>query len=208
MNRLVIFLVALLMIAPAQSQPSVNDIAFASIEDNIKSDIEYAFEALNTDDFHNATTALRRAGANSNRLAIRAVSKKVESSVPSFQPENASFVLAQSSTIAIEGLFDPRETYERRFKDDNGRIVTVRVFGEERDLSNFQFIADDATMLKKEDLEIAQMRGETAIKKRGAKGGLSVLMMSEKDHALIEVESNNEDVVMDFIKAMESSSAK
>ena len=59
-------------------------------------------------------------------------------------------------------------------------------------------------MLEKGKLELAEMRGEQAIKRRGEDGELSVLMMSEKDHALIEIEGASEETVMAFIDELES----
>lgn len=187
----------------AFAQPQAQDIAYASIEKSVQSDVQSALSALKADDFSQAAQLLRTAGANANRLSLQAVTQKIAGTAPSFKPENTNFVLAQSSTLAFEDFLDRRDTAERRFKDDKGRIVTVRVFGEARDLSDFMFIKDDQAMLDKGGLEVAEMRGEPAIKRRGEDGELSVLMMSEKDHALIEIEGDSEDAVMAFIGEME-----
>ena len=199
---------SLLLASAAFAQPNAADVAFHSIEDRVQKDVELALEALETDNYDEAAQLLRTAGANANRLSLQSLTEKLANAAPSFQPENANFVLAQSSTIALENLFNRRDTVERRFRDDDGRIVTVRVFGDARDLSDFQFIANDQAMLEKGGLEVAEMRGEPAIKRRGDEGALSVLMMSEKDHAVIEVEGEDEDAVMAFIGDLENGEKK
>ncbi len=189
--------------AAAQAQPTASDVSFASIESRVQSDVSAALKALEADDFDRASQLLRTAGANANRLSLQTLTQKIAGAAPSFSPENANFVLAQSSTVAFADLFDRRDTVERRFRDDEGRIVTVRVFDEGRDFADFMFIKDDPAMLKKGGLEVAEMRGEPAIKKRGEDGALSVLMMSKENHALIEVEGDDEDAVMAFIGDLE-----
>ena len=194
---------SLSLAAVAQAQPTALEVSFASIESRIHSDVSAALGALEADDFDRAAQLLSTAGANANRLSLQSLTEKIAGAAPSFSPENANFVLAQSSTVAFADLFNRRDTVERRFRDDKGRIVTVRVFDEGRDFADFMFVKDDPAMLKKGGLEIAEMRGEPAIKKRGEDGALSVLMMSKKNHALIEVESDSEDAVMAFIGDLE-----
>jgi len=192
------------LFASAHAQPDVAEITIASIESSVRSDVDAAVAALESDDFDRAALLLRTAGANANRLSLQSLTNKFANAAPSFEPENANFVLAQSSTIAFEGLFEPRETAERRFRDDEGNVVTVRVFGEARDFSDFMFIKNDGAMLNKGGLEVAEMMGEPAIKKRGEKGELSVMMMADKDGALVEIEGDDEDAVMAFISDLES----
>ncbi len=195
---------SLVLIATAYAQPTAADVSFASIETSVEADVKSALSALEAKEFDRAALLLRTAGANANRLSLQTLTQKIAGAAPSFKPENANFVLAQSSTVAFENLFDRRDTVERRFRDDEGRIVTVRVFGEGRDLADFMFIKDDTAMLEKGGLEVAEMRGEPAIKRRGENGELSVLMMSDEDKALIEVEGDDEDTVMAFIGDLEN----
>lgn len=49
---------------------------------------------------------------------------------------------------------------------NDGKVVTMHVFGEENDLKDFMFIKDDPAMLTKGGIELAEMAGETALKKR------------------------------------------
>ena len=209
MKSLVIATSSLVLFATAQAQsqaqPTASEISFMSIEASVQADVESAVAAIKADDYDRAALLLKTAGANANRLSLQSLTQKIAGATPSFEPENANFVLAQSSTIAFEDLFNRRDTVERRFRDDQGRVVTVRVFDEGRDFADFMFIKDDTAMLEKGGLEVAEMRGEPAIKKRGADGALSVLMMSEKDHALIEIEGEDEDAVMAFIGDLEKS---
>lgn len=205
MKTLAIAVSSLALIAAAQAQPSASEISIGSIESSVQADVQSALAAIDANEYDQAALLLRTAGANANRLSLQTLTQKIAGATPSFEPENANFVLAQSSTVAFEGLFNRRDTVERRFRDDQGRVVTVRVFDEGRDFADFMFIKDDTAMLEKGGLEVAEMRGEPAIKKRAPDGALSVLMMSEKDHALIEVEGEDEDAVMAFIGDLEKS---
>jgi hypothetical protein len=210
MKKLAVALAAFALASPAfaQNPPDATGVAFASIEASVEDDVKKALAALDADDFAGATLLLRTASANANRLSLRAVTQKIAGVAPSFKPEDTNFVLAESSTIAFEDFLSRRDTAERRFKDDRGRVVTVRVFGEARDLSDFMFIKDDKAMLDKGGLEVAEMAGEPAIKRRGDGGELSVLMMSGDDNALIEIEGDNEDAVMAFIGDIEKNDKK
>ena len=203
MKLIAITAASLFLTTAAYAQPTASDVSFASIENRVQSDVSDALEALDAGQFDRAAQLLRTAGANANRLSLQSLTQKIAGAAPSFSPENANFVLAQSSTVAFADLFNRRDTVERRFRDDKGRVVTVRVFDEGRDFADFMFIKDDPAMLQKGGLEVAEMAGEPAIKKRGENGELSVLMMSKKNHALIEVESDDEDAVMAFINDLE-----
>ena len=203
MKLIAITAASLFLTTAAYAQPTASDVSFASIENRVQSDVSDALEALDSGQFDRAAQLLRTAGANANRLSLQSLTQKIAGAAPSFSPENANFVLAQSSTVAFADLFNRRDTVERRFRDDKGRVVTVRVFDEGRDFADFMFIKDDPAMLQKGGLEVAEMAGEPAIKKRGENGELSVLMMSKKNHALIEVESDDEDAVMAFINDLE-----
>lgn len=191
-------------LAFAQTQPSAADIAAESIEASIRDDAAAALTVLDTGDYYQVASLLRTATTNATRLSARAVTDKIAAATPSFNEENSRFALAQSSTIEFENLINSGDAYERRFKDLDGRVVTVRVFGEDEDLQDFMFIANDAAMLEKGKIEVAEMRGEQALKSRKEDGSLSVLMMSEADHALIEVEGPDEESVMAFIGELEA----
>ena len=205
MRTFAILLSALPLISAANAQLNPSDVTFASIESQVESDVTAAVSALNSDDFDRAAQLLRAASANADRLLLQNLTQKIANATPSFSPEDANFVLATSSTVGVEGLFARRETVEREFRDEDGRLVTVRVFDENRDLADFDFIKEDTAMLAKDGLEVVSMRGEPAIKRRGDDGALSVLMMSSDDHALIEVEGGDEGSVMAFIEELEES---
>lgn len=191
-------------LALAQTQPSVTEIATQTIETSIRDDASAALLALESGDHYKVASLLRSAATNATRLSARSVTEKISAAAPSFNTENSRFALAQSSTLEFENLINSGNAYERRFKDLDGRVVTVRVFGENEDLQDFMFIANDSAMLEKGKIEVAEMRGEQALKSRKEDGSLSVLMMSEEDHALIEIEGADEDAVMAFIGELEA----
>ncbi|MHA7872755.1 MAG: hypothetical protein ACX939_10425, partial [Hyphococcus sp.] len=147
---------------------------------------------------------LRAAGANASRLSLMSLSQNLAASAPSFRADDSQFALTNSSTLEFENLLRSTNAYERRFRNDEGEVVTVRVFGGERDLKDFMFIAGDRAMLDKNNIEVAEMRGEQALKSRKDDGSLSVIMMSEEDHALIEIEGGDADAVMAFIGELEA----
>ena len=190
--------------AIAQTQPSVTEIATQTIEASIRDDASAALTALDSDDYYEVASLLRSAATNATRLSARLVTEKLSVAAPSFSTEASRFALAQSSTIEFENLINSGNAYERRFKDLDGRVVTVRVFGEDEDLQDFMFISNDPVMLEKGEIEVAEMRGEQALKSRKEDGSLSVLMMSEEDHALIEIEGPDEEAVMAFIGELEA----
>jgi len=191
-------------LALAQTQPSVTEIATQTIEASIRDDASAALAALESNDYYEVASLLRSASTNATRLSARLVTEKLSIAAPSFSTEDSRFALAQSSTIEFENLINSGNAYERRFKDLEGRVVTVRVFGEEEDLQDFMFISNDQAMLEKGEIEVAEMRGEQALKNRKEDGSLSVLMMSEEDHALIEIEGPDEESVMAFIGELEA----
>lgn len=188
----------------AQQTPKVSDITLQSIQNSIRGDTAAALSALDAGDFYAATEKLRAASANANRLSIQSVANNLSANAPSFTTNDSRFALTRSSTLEFENFLSNSDVFERRFKDNDGRIVTVRVFGEDQDLNDFTFIASDTAMLKKGEIEVAEMRGETALKSRKDDGSLSVIMMSKDDHALIEVEGADEDAVMAFIGELEA----
>lgn len=188
----------------AQSVPTVTKIAQESIQNAVKSDTAAAITALEAGDYYKAASLLRTASGNANRLSLKAITDKIALATPSFNNENSRFALSASSTIELENFISASSAYERRFKDNKGSVVTVRVFGEDDDLKDFMFIANDTEMLKKGNIEVAEMGGEQALKSHKDDGSLSVLIMSEADHALIEVEGSDENTVMAFIDELET----
>ena len=189
----------------AQTQPAAGgESAVASIE----SDIATAKELLESGDYDAATSRLRAATDSANRLKLQAIAAQISRSTASFTPENQRFALSASSTLTFENFLKDREFAEQIFKDEKGNVVTVRVVGDPDSLKDFEFIADDPAMASKAGVELAEMRGEPALKKRGSDGSLSVLMMSEADHALIEVEGASEEAVMALVADLEKADKK
>ncbi|MEL6323447.1 MAG: hypothetical protein AAFY84_04950 [Pseudomonadota bacterium] len=179
-----------------------------SLEDSTRASIEDAIAALNTGDFRTAHVHLATATDSANRLELRRVAAEIAGDVGTFKADVPKFALAGSSTLTFEQFLKSRETTEQIFRDPNGNIVTVRVFGEDQDLKDFMFIKDDTKMLDKAKLEVVEMRGEPAIKRRGEDGSLSVLMMSDEDHALIEIDGESEAAVMALIEQLEAANSE
>ena len=184
--------------AQEASQPTTQ-----SIKGIVETDIDAALVALEANDFAQVTSLLRAATLNATRLSTEIVAEKISLSAASFQVENSEFVLADSSTLNFDNIIKDSQAIERLFKDDNGRVVTVRVFGEDNDLDDFMFIASDTAMLDKGKIEVAEMNGAQALKNKQDDGSLSVLLMSEDDHALIEIQGDDEAAVMAFIEDLE-----
>ncbi|MEO1135539.1 MAG: hypothetical protein AAFW68_02875 [Pseudomonadota bacterium] len=199
-------LIAAPLAAFAQAVPSVTEISAQSIERSVRDDAAAALAALDTGDYAQATTHLRAASLGASRLSVQKVAERITLETPSFNTDASQFTLARSSTVQFENFLRNGDSYERIFKNQNGKVVTVRVFGEEDDLKDFMFIKDDPAMRTKGGIELAEMAGETALKKRGTDGSLSVIMMSEDDHALIEVVGDDEATVMAFIDDLENAS--
>ncbi len=190
--------------------PAIAQSVKASDEDNklentIRTDIQSALTAFDNGDYRDARLYLSAASDKTSRLELTRITQAVAAAADTFTVADASqFTLTGSSTLNFERFLEDRETAQQIFKDAKGNIVKVRVFGEEDDLKDFKFIADDDAMLAKGEIELAEMRGEPALKKRTGDGGLSVLMMSEEDHALIEIEGDSEEAVMRLIEQLES----
>lgn len=190
--------------ATAQPIPSATEISAQSIERSVRDDAAAALAALDTGDYAQATTHLRAASLSASRLSVQKVAERITLETPSFNADASQFTLARSSTVQFENFLRNGDSYERIFRNSDGKVVTMRVFGEENDLKDFMFIKDDPAMLTKGGIELAEMAGETALKKRGTDGSLSVIMMSEDDHALIEVAGDDEAAVMAFIDDLEN----
>lgn len=193
--------------ASAQPIPSAAEISNQSIERSVRDDAAAALAALDAGDYAGATTHLRAASLSASRLSVQKVAERITLETPSFNADASQFTLARSSTVQFENFLRNGDSYERIFRNRDGDVVTVRVFGEDDDLKDFMFIKDDPAMLTKGGIELAEMAGEPALKKRGQDGSLSVIMMSEDDHALIEVAGDDETAVMAFIDDLETPSS-
>lgn len=203
-TALSLLLAAAPVAAFAQSVPSATEISAQSIERSVRDDATAALAALDAGDYAQATTHLRAASISASRLSVQRVAQRITLETPSFNANASQFTLARSSTVQFDNFLRNGDSYERIFKNQDGKVVTVRVFGEEDDLADFMFIKDDPAMLTKGGIELAEMAGETALKKRGQDGSLSLIMMSEDDHALIEVAGDDEATVMAFIDDLEN----
>ena len=187
-----------LLTAPAAAQETA-----ASLDKTLRTEAAAARASLDSGDYEKAALHFEAARDAAKRLSLQGVLARVSKASPAFTAEASRFVLAASSTLEFEKLLKDREAVETRFINPEGMVVVVRAFGGEDDMAAFQFIADDPAMLKKAALEKAAMPGGPALKRRTADGGLSVLIMSPKDHALIEVEGASEADVMAVVEAME-----
>jgi hypothetical protein len=174
-----------------------------ALETSLKEEAAAANGALADGDYAAAALHFEAAQAAAKRLSLQGVLARVSKASPAFTAEQSRFVLATSSTLQFERLLKDRNAAETRFINPEGKVVIVRAFGGEDDMADFKFVADDPAMLKRASLEKAQMPGGPALKRRTANGGLSVLIMSPDDHALIEVEGASEADVMAVVDAME-----
>lgn len=187
-----------LLTAPAAAQETA-----ISLDKTLKTESEAARASVESGDYEEAALHFEAARDAAKRLSLQDLLARVSKASPAFTAEDSLFVIAASSTLQFEKLLKDREAVETRFINPEGMVVVVRAFGGEDDMATFQFIADDPVMLKKASLEKAAMPGGPALKRRTADGGLSVLIMSPKDHALIEVEGASEADVMAVVEAME-----
>lgn len=187
-----------LLTAPAAAQETA-----ATLGATLRNESDAARASVASGDYEKAALHFEAARDAAKRLSLQDALARVSLASPALTAESSRFVLATSSTLKFEKLLKDREAVETRFINPEGMVVIVRAFGGEDDMATFQFIADDPAMLKKASLEKAAMPGGPALKRRTADGGLSVLIMSPKDHALIEVEGASEADVMAVVEAME-----
>ena len=174
-----------------------------SLQSTAISDAHAAVEALETGDFALAAAHLELASKNASRLNIQNVSAKVLAAAPQISAKEIKYALAGSSTLSFDAFVAANRAGETAVTDEQGRTVAVRIFSGASALDSFKRAADDAAMLEKENLELASMAGGPAIKRHTANGGLSIIMMSGDDHALIELESGSEEAVMAMIEKLE-----
>ncbi|MEM8937567.1 MAG: hypothetical protein AAGC77_14305 [Pseudomonadota bacterium] len=200
----VLFLSVATIASPTFAQSSYTSPISQTLENTVRDDVASALSALDTGDFYGAAADLRNAADFANRLNLQRVAADVARVSDGFTSEDARFALAASTTVNFENFLNNRGAVERIFKDDKGNVVRVKVFGDDADLQQFSIIAADTAMLDKNGLEREIMLGEPAIKNRGVDGSLSVLMMSEEDHALIEIDGASEAAVMAVIEQIEN----
>ena len=162
-------------IALAGDQPNVTSTVSNSLEESVRSDTAAAIAALEKGDYRDAAHYLQTAGDNANRLSLQSVAQEIQLATQTFQSQDTAFALASSSTIEFEEFLKDSDTLERRFKDADGNVVTVRIFGEDSDLADFKTLAADTKMLKKNNIETAEMMGDTALKRKGEDDSLSVI---------------------------------
>ena len=194
------FFGAAALVGVAFAQPSTT---IDALTNSAVSDTRAAIEALEKGDYAAAATRLELASKTASRLNIQNVSGKVLAAAPKISAKEIKYALAGSSTLSFDAFRAANSAGETVIEDEKGRIVKIRIFSDPQALDSFTKVAADEAKLNEMALELVSMRGEQAIKKRGDDGELSVLMMSEADHALIEIEGDSEDAVMALIEELE-----
>lgn len=186
---------------PAVAQSSAQS---GALSKDVRKDAAAALAALDKNDFSSAVERFEAAADAARKLQLQRVVRDVSAATTSYRADGERLALAASSTLSFERFIRDRPVAEQILRDDKGDVVKLRVFGEGRDFEDFMFIAEDDDTLEQAGLERAVMAGEPALKKRGPNGQLSVLMMSEKDHALIEIEGDSEEAVMAVVSEIEA----
>lgn len=179
----------------------------SSLAVEVRNEADAGLDALSAGDYGAATLHFEAARERANRLSLQDVARRVSAASPDLHAEDTRFTLAASSTLQFDEFLKDRKATETRFLDPEGKVVVVRVFAEEGDMADFKFIAERPEIMKKASLEMAEMPGGTVLKRKTAGGGLSLLMMSAKDHALIEVEGPTTDGVMAVVDKLETTPA-
>ncbi len=192
---------AALLTTTAFAQTSNTD---NSLETTAINDVEAALGALRAGDFAEASARLDLAQRTASRLNLRKISNGLAAAAPDFTIDAPKFALSESATLNLEEFIAARNVAESIARGPDGRRVTLRVITDEAAMEKFGEVADDSAMLDKEKLERVEMAGAPAVKRRGEDGSLSVLIMSEADHALIEVDGDDEESVMAFVEALEN----
>jgi len=189
----------------AQTVTDSQKIANQSFENAAISDLEVALIALRGGDYQKASTYLQFASAQTNRLKLRAIATKFASTDEEVNYDNIKYSIADSAVLNFDNFASLDNAFETRRTDAKGRTVTVRVLSNGTALDSFMKLSEDQAQLEKANLEAVMMAGEPAIKKRKEDGSLSVVIMSEADHALIEIDGQDEDSVMALIETHEES---
>lgn len=176
-------------------------------EARLKESIAAASVAVDDRNYAEARALLATAADAAERLDVQRIATQVADLTKDLEADVQEFVLAQSSTLTFSNLLKSQQAVEQILRDPGGDIVRVRVFGDESAMDAFKTALDDSARLRDAGIERAEMAGEPALKRRTADGGLSVLMMSEKDHALVELEGDSEAAVMAIIEQLERKSS-
>ncbi|MEM8771766.1 MAG: hypothetical protein AAGD92_08965 [Pseudomonadota bacterium] len=195
--------IAVFAVMSAGGQAYAQSTIDESLQASAVRDAEAALKALKDGNYTQAATRLEFAAQNANQLKIRNISSRLSSKAPRIDASDIKFALAGSSTLSFDAFQAINNAAETTYTDDKGRTVKVRIFSDEDAIKAFESASADTAMLQKAGVETATMAGATAIKRRGDNGELSVLMMSEADHALIEIEGESEESVMELVEKLE-----
>ncbi|MEM9898994.1 MAG: hypothetical protein AAF742_06405 [Pseudomonadota bacterium] len=180
-------------------------LAAEDLKQSLSQQIEAADVAAQSGDYAKARESLASATEMATRLDLQRIAEEVAAVNFSrgVEAEGQRFVLAASTTLEMKNLLRSRNAIERILKDPEGRIVKLRVIGDDNAMAQFMDALQDSQMLISAGLERAEMGGATALKRRKEDGGLSVLMMDEANHALIELDGDSEAAVMAIIEHLE-----
>ncbi|MEM1193421.1 MAG: hypothetical protein AAGH42_08535 [Pseudomonadota bacterium] len=190
-------------ISVAQSVDEGEEITNRSFESAAINDLEQALSALKNGDYQKASTYLQFASAQTDRLKLRKIAAKFASADVGVNFDDIKYAINDSAILNLENFASLDNAFETSHTDEKGRVVTIRVLSNGTALDSFMRLSGDKTQLETVNLESVVMAGEPAIKKRGHDGSLSVVMMSESDHALIEIEGQDEDAVMALVEKQE-----
>ncbi len=201
-------LVASLFVSAAALAAASSAVAQSPEErDRLRESIAAASAAVDDENYAEARARLATAADAAERLDIQRIASQVADLTKDLEADIQRFVLAESSTLTFDNLLKSQQAVEQILRDPDGQVVRVRVFGDDDAMGEFMAALKDSARLRDAGIEKAEMAGEPALKRRTADGGLSVLMMSEKDHALVELEGDSEAAVMAIIEQLERKSA-
>ncbi len=189
--------------APAQTTSTDSSLKSTAIDD-----VEAALGALRAGDFAEASSRLELAQRNASRLNLRKISNDLAAAAPDFRFEAPKFALSRSATLQFDEITAARNVAESLAVGPDGSSVALRVIVDEDAMEKFGEAANDEAMLEAEQLERVEMAGAPAVKRRGEDGSLSILIMSEKDQALIEVDGDEEESVMALVEALENAAPR
>ena len=198
---LILFAFASVAPSAVHAQPSATA---TPAETSIRESVASALLALDEGDYGAAKLQLSEAADQANRLDLQSIAQRVSAAAQTITPDASTFALAVSSTLNFDNFLKDKEAVEQLLRDPEGNIVRLRVFTGDRDLQAFMAAVKDTEMLRSKGIELAEMRGAPALKSRRADGALSVLMMSDEDHALIELDGDSDAVVMTLIEQLET----
>ncbi|MEL7487522.1 MAG: hypothetical protein AAGJ87_09950 [Pseudomonadota bacterium] len=148
------------------------------------------------------------AEAEDDYQRLQAIAATVAARAPSWDAQDSQFALAATAQVTLEAFIAAENVVETTAATTTGERVTIRVIGDEEAMTAFAETTADPAKVKQASLEAAEMAGAPALKRRGEDGSLTVAVMSEKDHALIEIEGDDPDAVMAFIGEFEASMEK